>query len=56
MFIPNPDNKPEVNHLDCDNYNNYVDNLEWCTRAENEAHKYFIMAAETSKEISEKRE
>lgn len=37
-FIPNPDNKPQVNHIDCDTVNNYVDNLEWCTDQENKDH------------------
>lgn len=37
-FIPNPDNKPEVNHLDCNRLNNHVSNLEWATPAENMAH------------------
>lgn len=34
-FIPNPNNLPEVNHIDCDRTNNRWDNLEWCTSQEN---------------------
>lgn len=38
VLIPNPDNKPEVNHIDGDKQNNHVKNLEWATRAEQEKH------------------
>jgi hypothetical protein len=34
-FLPNPDNLPQVNHLDCDKSNNHVDNLVWSTRSDN---------------------
>jgi hypothetical protein len=34
-FIPNPENKPEVDHLDRDRRNNIVSNLRWATHQEN---------------------
>ena len=37
-FIPNPENKPDINHLDGNPLNNNVDNLAWCTKSENIQH------------------
>lgn len=40
LFIPNPRNKPCINHKDGDKHNNNADNLEWCTHSENTQHAY----------------
>jgi hypothetical protein len=35
-FIPNPEDKPQVDHIDGDSLNNKIENLRWCTNQENQ--------------------
>ena len=39
-FIPNPHNKPQINHIDGNSLNNNINNLEWVTDSENKYHAY----------------
>jgi len=42
-FIDNPENKPQVNHIDWNKLNNYYKNLEWSTDSENKLHKTRVL-------------
>lgn len=43
-FIPNPNGKPQVNHIDGNNRNNSYTNLEWVSDEENKAHQQRLKA------------
>lgn len=55
VFVPNPDNKETVNHIDENKKNNNFDNLEWLSIKENNCYgsrskkEYFILAQKTRK-------
>jgi hypothetical protein len=42
VYHSNPDNLPQVNHIDGDKSNNHISNLEWCNNSHNQKHAYQI--------------
>lgn len=52
-FVPNPENKPMVNHIDGDKLNNNACNLEWVTCSENHKHA-FAIGARNNKHLTDR--
>ena len=42
-FLPNPENHPQVNHLDGNKQNNYVGNLKWESTSDNQIHSQAVL-------------
>ena len=53
-FIPNPNNLPQINHIDGNPQNNMVENLEWCDGAYNMKHAYQNNLMPNTKAYNEK--
>lgn len=55
MFIPNSENKEQVNHKDGNKLNNDASNLEWCTQSENMKHVFSTGRGEVAREKARQR-
>ena len=52
-FIPNPQNLPEVDHIDNNSYNNKANNLQWCDRKFNLNKSYQTMSSVRNYKVTE---
>lgn len=53
-FLPNPEDKPIVNHKDGDTHNYHLSNLEWATAKENSNHAYNIGLTKPSEKTNKR--
>jgi len=53
FFVDNPDNLPQVNHIDGDRSNNHYTNLEWSTCSDNQKHAYNVLGRKRKGKISD---
>ena len=53
-FIPNPNNFPEINHINGNKQDNSINNLEWCTHSYNMKEAYKLGLVTPPKKVSQK--
>jgi len=54
-FIPNPNNLPQINHIDGNKNNNHVSNLEWCNQSHNIKHAHVAGLISNAKQSANSR-